>query len=83
MDDKELCPRLIDYLVIVGRRHPTRGASISDVGSTQSTSSSTTTTVTNPELLRRYPINDHKDFLLPTDVTVFCQPEGCITIGNC
>ncbi len=35
-----------------------------------------------PELLRRYPLDDHKDFMLPQDVTYFCQPEGCINI-NC
>lgn len=29
-----------------------------------------------PELLRRYPLDDHKDFMLPQDVTYFCQPEG-------
>lgn len=31
-----------------------------------------------PELLRRYPPDDHKDFPLPPDVVFFCQPEGCI-----
>ncbi|VDP20850.1 unnamed protein product [Onchocerca flexuosa] len=77
MDDKgkELCPRLIDYLVIVGRR---RGKYISQTN-INGASSSTSQSITTPELLRRYPNNDHKDFHLPTDVTVFCQPEGCIT----
>ncbi|KJH48733.1 DENN domain protein [Dictyocaulus viviparus] len=32
-------------------------------------------------LIEWYPVDDHKDFYLPTDVTVFCQPEGCITIN--
>uniref|UniRef100_A0A915PNB8 MAP kinase-activating death domain protein n=1 Tax=Setaria digitata TaxID=48799 RepID=A0A915PNB8_9BILA len=77
MDDKgkELCPRLIDYLVIVGRR---RGKFLSQT-SINDASSSTSQSATTPELLRRYPNDDHKDFYLPTDVTVFCQPEGCIT----
>jgi hypothetical protein len=35
-----------------------------------------------PELLRRYPFGDHSDFMLPQDVTYFCQPEGCSNI-NC
>ncbi|VDK43494.1 unnamed protein product, partial [Gongylonema pulchrum] len=79
MDDKgrELCPRLIDYLVIVGRR---RGRFLSQA-SIDVASSSSSHTVTAPELLRRYPTDDHKDFYLPTDVTVFCQPEGCVTKG--
>ncbi|VIO87749.1 Regulator of presynaptic activity aex-3, putative [Brugia malayi] len=72
---KELCPRLIDYLVIVGRR---RGKYISQTNINDASSSSMPQSVT-PELLRRYPNDDHKDFFLPTDVTVFCQPEGCIT----
>ncbi|ETN71365.1 DENN domain protein [Necator americanus] len=51
--EKELCPRLIDYLVVVGKRNRIR-----------------------------YPTDDHKDFFLPTDVTVFCQPEGCVTLNS-
>jgi hypothetical protein len=35
-----------------------------------------------PELLRRYPLDDHNDFMLPQDVPYFCQPEGCVNI-NC
>lgn len=35
-----------------------------------------------PELLRRYPPEDHKDFPLPPDVVYFCQPEGCMTSNN-
>ncbi|KAH0998801.1 hypothetical protein HUJ04_005315, partial [Dendroctonus ponderosae] len=34
-----------------------------------------------PELLRRYPIQDHKDFPMPIDMVYFCQPEGCSSIG--
>ncbi|RWS05737.1 MAP kinase-activating death domain protein-like protein [Dinothrombium tinctorium] len=34
-----------------------------------------------PELLRRYPPEDHKDFPLPLDVVFFCQPEGCTSLG--
>uniref|UniRef100_A0A158R4P6 MAP kinase-activating death domain protein n=1 Tax=Syphacia muris TaxID=451379 RepID=A0A158R4P6_9BILA len=72
---KDLCPRLIDFLVIVGRKHRAK----------QNPQNSTTTGeqcvssvgYVNPEILRRYPVDDHKDFKLPTDVTFFCQPEGC------
>lgn len=34
-----------------------------------------------PELLRRYPTEDHKDFPLPLDMVYFCQPEGCVSVG--
>src|SRR5207249_3686092 len=34
-----------------------------------------------PELLRRYPPGEHKDFPLPPDVVFFCQPEGCKSVG--
>lgn len=59
------CPRLLDYVVIVGSRHPNRNNSVAQT----------------PELLRRYPLEDHKDFFLPPDVVFFCQPEGCISVG--
>uniref|UniRef100_A0A914WGL6 MAP kinase-activating death domain protein n=1 Tax=Plectus sambesii TaxID=2011161 RepID=A0A914WGL6_9BILA len=82
----KLCPRLIDYLVVVGRRNPgrvSRAPSQSSAADAQSASNNNaSSTVNNPELVRRYPVNDHKDFYLPTDVTVFCQPEGCITIAG-
>lgn len=35
-----------------------------------------------PELLRRFPQKDHKDFPLPGDVVFFCQPEGCSTVSK-
>lgn len=53
--------------------------SINDTSS--SSFSEISESIATPELLRRYPNNDHKDFYLPTNVTVFCQPEGCITKG--
>lgn len=34
-------------------------------------------TTQSPELLRRFPLDDHKDFPLPPDIVFFCQPEGC------
>ncbi|KHJ77774.1 uDENN domain protein [Oesophagostomum dentatum] len=34
------------------------------------------------QIFLRYPTDDHKDFFLPTDVTVFCQPEGCVTLSS-
>ena len=62
---KFLCPRLLDYIVIVGSRHPNNNNNVAQT----------------PELLRRYPLEDHSDFPLPTDVIFFCQPEGCISVG--
>lgn len=32
-------------------------------------------------MLRRYPVEDHKDFPLPLDMVYFCQPEGCSSVG--
>ncbi|XP_069988793.1 MAP kinase-activating death domain protein isoform X4 [Penaeus vannamei] len=61
---RQLCPRLLDYMVVVGARTPGRAAPVQP-----------------PELLRRYPPDDHKDFPLPLDVIYFCQPEGCISVG--
>lgn len=64
-EKKNLCPRLLDYVVIVGSRHPSRNNNVAQT----------------PELLRRYPVEDHKDFSLPPDVVFFCQPEGCISVS--
>ncbi|XP_065808745.1 MAP kinase-activating death domain protein isoform X10 [Labrus bergylta] len=63
MEKKKMCPRLLDYLVVVGARQP----SSDNVAQT-------------PQLLRRYPLEDHNDFPLPPDVVFFCQPEGCLSI---
>ncbi|KAK9738591.1 DENN (AEX-3) domain [Popillia japonica] len=64
-----LCPRLIDYLAIVGVRP------------TNNMKPSTTPSIQAPELLRRYPTQDHKDFPMPLDMVYFCQPEGCSSVG--
>lgn len=64
---KFLCPRLADYLAIVGCRQPSRSNSAGNIQA--------------PELLRRYPVEDHKDFPLPLDMVYFCQPEGCVSVG--
>ena len=68
---KFLCPRLVDYLAIVGARP--QGGSGARGGSSPP--------VQAPELLRRYPTEDHKDFPLPLDMVYFCQPEGCVSVG--
>ncbi|XP_050299594.1 MAP kinase-activating death domain protein isoform X2 [Anthonomus grandis grandis] len=65
-----LCPRLIDYLAIVGARH-----------TPSSVKQSASPHIQAPELLRRYPIQDHKDFPMPVDMVYFCQPEGCSSVG--
>ena len=33
----------------------------------------------SPEMIKRYPREDHKDFPLHPDIVFFCQPEGCST----
>ena len=65
INEKYFCPRLLDYLVIVGSRHPNKNNNVAQ----------------SPELLRRYPTHDHPDFPLPPDVVYFCQPEGCLSVG--
>jgi hypothetical protein len=72
---KFLCPRLVDYLTIVGARP--QGTSRAHGGSTAGSSPP----VQAPELLRRYPTEDHRDFPLPLDMVYFCQPEGCVSVG--
>ncbi|XP_059619149.1 MAP kinase-activating death domain protein isoform X5 [Phlebotomus argentipes] len=66
-----LCPRLIDYLAIVGAR----------VSATPRAGNASNPPVQIPELLRRYPPSDHADFPLPLDMVYFCQPEGCVSVG--
>ncbi|KAG8235676.1 hypothetical protein J437_LFUL015734, partial [Ladona fulva] len=72
---KYFCPRLVDYLTIVGARSIPGRVSGSGPGSGGGGS------VQLPELLRRYPPEDHKDFPLPLDMVYFCQPEGCVSVG--
>ncbi|CAH2238780.1 jg11658 [Pararge aegeria aegeria] len=60
---QHLCPRLVDYLTIVGAKPYTSGKGLAPVQA--------------PELLRRYPLTNHDDFPLPLDMVYFCQPEGC------
>ncbi|KOB76445.1 Uncharacterized protein OBRU01_02082 [Operophtera brumata] len=64
---QQLCPRLVDYLTIVGARPYTSGKGLAPVQA--------------PELLRRYPLTNHDDFPLPLDMVYFCQPEGCVSAG--
>ena len=75
--------RLLDYVCLVGVPRAgsvsTSGASLTGPGQGQSTSPSKS--VLSPQLLRRFPSSDHDDFKLPTNVTSFCQPEGCITFS--
>lgn len=56
--------RLVDYILIVGTEETTY-----DVFGTANT-------IHHPQLLRRFPTEDYKDFSLPPDVVYFCQPEG-------
>ena len=99
---KYFCPRLIDYLAIVGSRRPVgRSSKGPPPPPSQPPDGSTSLppppgpsgpsglpqhqsgpSVAAPELLRRYPIDDHADFPLPLDMVYFCQPEGCLSLGN-
>ncbi|KAF6773584.1 hypothetical protein AHF37_07676 [Paragonimus kellicotti] len=64
---QEFCPRLVDYIVLVGSHSGSR----------------TSSTVQTPVILNRFPPCDHADFILPPDVALFCQPEGCFnTVGS-
>ena len=98
------CPRLVDYIAIVGARkcnggdtsnasttsmsgHISSSSNVNSgtghtaaIGTTPSGSTSSSYSVQMPELLRRYPPEDHKDFPLPPDVVFFCQPEGCFFV---
>lgn len=135
LQEKFFCPRLIDYIVVVGSYTPLSKHSIptsefrssrssqgngnpSEDGPAQFSRSSSVTTKTrssrpgknkktslysvgraltcssfsissssvshiqSPDLLRRFPEEDHKDFALPKDIVCFCQPEGCITTAG-
>ncbi|KAF8571333.1 hypothetical protein P879_00767 [Paragonimus westermani] len=64
---QEFCPRLVDYIVLVGSHSGSR----------------TSSTIQTPVILNRFPPVDHADFVLPPDVALFCQPEGCFnTVGS-
>jgi hypothetical protein len=92
---KHFCPRLIDFVIIVGCKEPATPSQllakhlsqIENNGQFRRSQSANGTSSSPPlaqmpELLRRYPLDDHNDFMLPQDVTYFCQPEGCTNI-NC
>ncbi|XP_034123415.1 MAP kinase-activating death domain protein isoform X13 [Drosophila guanche] len=68
-----LCPRLVDYMAIVGA-HTTPPMPKGLQGFKAPP-------VQVPDLLRRYPPSDHADFPLPLDMVYFCQPEGCTSVG--
>ncbi|KRX55571.1 MAP kinase-activating death domain protein, partial [Trichinella sp. T9] len=78
-----ICPRLIDYLVIVGSREANfsqarKTCSFNQASDSERPYISAHTFCTNrSELLRRYPSSNHDDFVLPLDVVHFCQPDGC------
>ncbi|KRZ84588.1 MAP kinase-activating death domain protein, partial [Trichinella sp. T8] len=78
-----ICPRLIDYLVIVGSREANfsqarKTCSFNQASDSERPYISAHTFCTNrSELLRRYPSSNHDDFVLPPDVVHFCQPDGC------
>lgn len=109
---KYFCPRLIDFVIIVGCKEPATPSQLLAkhlnqlqqqqqhylnqnteyyspearqkfiLNSNASNSANRTQLTQLPDLLRRYPLDDHNDFMLPQDVIYFCQPEGCTNI-NC
>ena len=109
---KHFCPRLIDFVIIVGCKEPATPSQLiakslqkqqadhdhyeqtlppelkqqyNEYYQAEKQLSLTRTQpplTQMPELLRRYPLDDHADFMLPQDVIYFCQPEGCSNI-NC
>lgn len=64
MSEKSLCPRLADYIVIVGSRSPNHQTSIQP-----------------PELLRRYPTEDHK--VSTSQCNLFIKLSYMSTMHNC
>ncbi|XP_034242501.1 MAP kinase-activating death domain protein isoform X3 [Thrips palmi] len=80
---KWLCPRLVDYLLLVGARPsaPLGGPGGPGQHRSANQGGSGAPSIQTPELLRRYPPEDHKDFPLPNEVVYFCQPEGCVSVG--
>lgn len=78
---KYFCPRLIDFIIIVGCKQPATPSQLISKHLEQIEPEKNLKTQF-PELLRRYPFEDHTDFVLPQDVIYFCQPEGCTNI-NC
>ena len=72
MRKKWIKKRLIDYVCIVGVNG--LDEDILENGQGQ--------TIRAPNLLRRFPDQDHDDFPLPRNVVSFCQPDGCVTICN-
>lgn len=108
---KYFCPRLIDFVIIVGCKEPATPSQLlakhlhqqqlqqqhyeqslppemkqqylANLAAQSPSSHNPQLQLTQmPELLRRYPLDDHQDFMLPQDVIYFCQPEGCVNI-NC
>ncbi|XP_025417158.1 MAP kinase-activating death domain protein isoform X2 [Sipha flava] len=89
-ESQYFCPRLIDYLAIVGA-HPNSSKrrslyELQNCNEEYSSGISSTSVnnddnffIQNPDLLRRYPADDHKDFILPETMSYFCQPEGCVS----
>lgn len=71
---KYFCPRLLDYIILVGPRaaKSSDGRVSPELGSHHRI----------PHLLRRFPCSEHSDFPLPPDVVIFCQPEGCERIES-
>ena len=84
---KYFCPRLIDFVIVVGCKEPATPSQLLAKYQQQfdlknKAINSTISLTQKPDLLRRYPFDDHADFMLPQDVIYFCQPEGCSNI-NC
>ena len=68
--------RLVDYILLVG---PGRGVYFNPNKTSlrAPTSSWHNVHLPQPSILKKYPEEDHENFSLTSDVTYFCQPDGC------
>ena len=67
--------RLVDYVCIVGVDDFDE-----EILEDQTNNGGVRQTIKSPQLLRRFPEEDHDDFPLPLNVVTFCQPEGCCNL---
>ncbi|XP_050426755.1 MAP kinase-activating death domain protein isoform X2 [Adelges cooleyi] len=92
-ESRYFCPRLIDYITIVGAKPQSlKRANLYELQTNPTDndqdyldsafSASGSYYVQDPELLRRYPADEHKDFALPETMAYFCQPEGCLSFSG-
>ena len=65
--------RLFDYICLVGSKQDPGGGAGEAGGGVESDQQAG---YEEADLLRRFPLEDHPDFPLPSNIASFCQPEG-------